>query len=96
MAQVLCEVSAGLQDSERTAAVRDIHGRRQFLCVVKNYLTVEGNRSYLPIGIVCVSRDDKVLIELPQEADSGANRLWVHRSDLLHHSRLVEAANGDR
>jgi hypothetical protein len=83
MAQVVCEVSAGLRDSERTVAVRDIHGRRQFLRVEQDFLTHRDDQFYLPVGEVYYTADDKVLIELPHEADSGANRLWVHRSDLL-------------
>ena len=83
MPQVICDVSAGLRDSERTVAVRDIHGRRQFLRVEYDFLTRKGDKFYLPVGEVYYTADQKVLIELPHEADSGANRLWVHRSDLL-------------
>ena len=82
MAQVVCEVSAGLRDSEKTVAVRDIQGRRQFLRVEQDFLTHEGEQSYLPVGVVQATADGKVLIELPHEADSGANRLWIKRSDL--------------
>jgi hypothetical protein len=78
MAAVLCEVSRGLRDSEATVGVPDVQGHRQFLRVEKRFLLYLGERAYLPIGIVY--RDEthnRVLIELPHEADSGASRLWV-------------------
>jgi hypothetical protein len=38
---------------------------------------------YLPVGIVEIDRKRRrVLIELPAEADSGANRMWVEFNDL--------------
>ena len=78
MALVVCEVSAGLRESERTVGVADINGNRQYLRVPAAFLTQQEEKCYLPVGIV--HQDPKtsaVLIELPQEADSGANRLWV-------------------
>jgi hypothetical protein len=83
MPHIICEVSAGLRDSERTVAVRDINGRRQFLRVEQGFVTHRNGKTYLPVGIVSETLDGKVLIELSHEADSGANRLWVQRSDLL-------------
>jgi hypothetical protein len=88
MAHVLCEVSRGLRESERTVAVRDVHGRRQFLRVEADFLTVENGRSYLPVGIVYEDQAKQViLIELPHEADSGAHRLWVRSAEMLEQSR---------
>jgi predicted RNase H-like HicB family nuclease len=82
MSQVVCEVSAGLRDSERTAAVRDVFGRRQFLRVEHTFLTFEDNRWYLPVGIVGIDPFKQLaLIELPHEADSGKHRLWVRMGD---------------
>jgi len=89
MPQVICEVSRGLRDSERTVAVRDTQGRRQFLRVEHDFLTLEKGKHYLPVGIVHISQDKQVLIELPHEADSGASRLWVKYSDVLE---LIEAS----
>ena len=86
MAELICEVSPGLRPSERSVAVRDIRGRRQFLRVEYDFLTRKGDKYYLPVGEVYYTAKDEVLIELPHEADSGANRLWVHRSDLLNSS----------
>jgi hypothetical protein len=90
MAQVLCEVAPGLRDSEKTVAVKDVHGRRQFLRVEEGYLAEQGGRTYLPIGIVGVDEAKRLaLIELPHEADSGKNRLWVRLSDLRELAETV-------
>ena len=83
MASVACEVSKGLRDSERTAAVKDVFERKHYLRVELGYLSHEDGLNYLPIGVVGI--DDKkglILIELPHESDSGISRLWVRQSDL--------------
>ena len=84
MAQVLCEVSEGLRPTEVTVTIKDVHGRPQFLRIDRDFIVSEAGQSYLPVGVV---HDDRtrgvVLIELPYEADSGANRLWVRLTDLL-------------
>jgi hypothetical protein len=90
MAQVICEVSPGLRESERTVAVRDIRGPRHFLRVEAGYLTSVGTDWYLPIGVVGVDEAKQLaLIELPHEADSGANRLWVRLSELRGFTRAA-------
>jgi hypothetical protein len=84
MAHVVCEVSQGLREAERTVAVKDVHGRSQFLRVPFDFLTQANGRQYLPVGVVHIDpRSKAVLVELPHEADSGANRLWVRAADLL-------------
>jgi hypothetical protein len=83
-ALVVCEVSPGLRDSERTAGVKDVNGNRQFLRVPERFLTQRDGKFFLPVGTVLQDPKTKaVLIELPHEADSGANRLWVWPGDLL-------------
>jgi hypothetical protein len=78
MVQVLCEVTEGMRDTERTVAIQDIHGRKHFLRVEQDFIGYEGEDAYLPIGVVGIDdRKQLVLIELPHESDSGANRLWV-------------------
>ncbi|HTU17767.1 MAG TPA: hypothetical protein VMG10_06850 [Gemmataceae bacterium] len=84
MAYVLCEVHPGLGKRDVSVAVHDVHKVRTFLHVDRDFLTRERDRVYLPVGVV--SRDHgrgMALIELPQEADSGAHRLWVPLSSLL-------------
>jgi hypothetical protein len=85
VAHVVCDqVSPGLRDSEVIAAIKDLYGRRHFLRVERDFLAREKGRQYLPVGLVHVDRrSGAVLIELPQEAETGANRLWVRPEDLL-------------
>jgi hypothetical protein len=83
MAEVICEVTHGLRESERTVAVKDVYGRRQFLRVEEGFITTEDDKAYLPVGVVGIDKSKNVaLIELPHESDGGANRLWVHLNEL--------------
>jgi hypothetical protein len=79
MARVRCEgVSEGLRASEALASLRDYRNRRHFIRVERDFLSRQGSTYYLPIGVVHVDPKTKVvLIELPHEAETGANRLWV-------------------
>jgi hypothetical protein len=73
-----------MRDSERTVAVRDVQGRREFLRVPDGFLTAVGEKYYLPVGVVYEDRDKQlVLVELPQEGECGSSRLWVRVGDLI-------------
>jgi hypothetical protein len=86
MAEVLCEsVSPGMRSDERTVSVRNVVTNGQsYLRVPADYLTHLEERYYLPLGVI---QDEPqhglVLVELTQEPDAGATRLWVRTSDLL-------------
>jgi len=82
MVSVRGEVSPGLRESERTIGVKDFQGHYQYLRVDEDFLVQSGGAFFLPVGVVGES-DGYVLVELPHEADSGANRLWVSRDRLL-------------
>jgi hypothetical protein len=85
MIQVLCEkVSRGMREVDAIATIRDYHGRRHFLHVEKDFLTSHDSQWALPVAFVY--RDPQtgaVLIEVPQEAETGVNRIWVPLSSLL-------------
>ena len=83
MPYVLCEVSEGLRSGERTVAVRSVQGGREFLRVEAGALHHRNGNAYLPVGVVRREPKGYTLIELPQESDSGANRLWVANETLL-------------
>ena len=87
MARVICEVSSGLRESERTVTVKDVFNRRHHLRVEEGFIEVEGGRHYLPIGLVGLD-DVKglALIELPH---AGISRLWVRQSDLREIAETV-------
>ncbi len=76
--EVRCEVSEGLTDRDFTVSVKDIEGRDQYIHVTQSMVDGRGGTTYLPVGIINVDRRNRrVLIELPTEADSGANRMWI-------------------
>ena len=81
MPYVLCNIAEGLRPSEITVEVRDNEGRSEFLRVDRDYVKALDGEKFLPVGII-FREADNVLIELPHEADSGANRLWVPRSSV--------------
>ncbi len=98
MALVACDqVTKGLRSSERTVSLLDAQGRKEFLRVEEGFLTQENGKSWLPVGVVY---EDKargiVLVELPQEAESGTNRLWVRFSDILVSNGTVALPCKDR
>lgn len=84
MAQIRLEnVSDGLRASEAVAVFRDYQGRRHFLRVERDFLSQINDQSFLPVGVVGVDpRTRLVLVELPHEAETGANRLWVKEDQL--------------
>ncbi len=86
---VLCEVKPGLRATERTVAVTNIHGRKEFLRIEDSYLRQHGGRTYLPVGFIYEHPPtNSVLIELPLEADSGARRLFVPKENILYRERV--------
>jgi hypothetical protein len=81
MPYVLCHIDEGLRPSEVTVEVPHHDGGSAFLRVDREFVKNLDGNTYLPIGII-YRENDLVLIELPHEADSGANRLWVPRSSI--------------
>jgi hypothetical protein len=76
--EVECSIAPGFREDEWAVSVPDETGRRQNLRVNKNLVAASGGKQYLAVGIVQLDYSRKrALIELPQESDSGANRLWV-------------------
>jgi hypothetical protein len=84
MNKIRCDsVVEGLRASEALAIFRDYQGRKHYLRVERDFLSVEGGSAFLPVGVVHVDlRTKLVLIELPHEAETGANRLWVKQEQL--------------
>jgi hypothetical protein len=77
--EVRCEVTpGGILPGGVTARIKDVDGRCQYVQVTRGMINHQVGEDYLPIGIVDIDRQArKVLIELPVEADSGVNRMWV-------------------
>jgi hypothetical protein len=79
MAKIRCKrLSEGLRSSEVVASFVDIHNRTHFIRVERDFLEQRSGVSFLPVGVVHVDPKTKaVLVELPHEAETGANRLWI-------------------
>lgn len=76
--EVECEVTPSDLYDTVVVGVLDETENRHFLRVARGVIHRSNDQTYLPIGIVEVERrGGRVLIQLPYEADSGANRLWV-------------------
>jgi hypothetical protein len=84
MNKIRCEsIAEGLRESEALAIFHDFQGRKHYIRVERDFLTQDRGTSFLPVGIVHVDpRSKLVLIELPHEAETGANRIWVKQDQL--------------
>jgi len=88
--EVRCVVSDGFRADEVTVEIVDVDGRNQFIHIDKSMVNGEGGEKFLPIGLVKIDRRKRrVLIELPVEADSGANRMWIKFDDLRQDTGIV-------
>jgi hypothetical protein len=83
MAYVPCTVENGLRASEVSVGVQDADGNKVYLRVERAFIRKMHAQSVLPVGVVHSDPERQtVLIELPHEADSGANRLWVSKKNV--------------
>jgi hypothetical protein len=92
MTIVICErVQLDKQDPREAAvAVSTAQGGMEYVQVPSHFLHEEDGKEYLPVSIVSVDRGSKrVLVQLPAEADSGANRVWVSRSNILDPDKVL-------
>lgn len=79
MAKIRCDqVTDGLRASEVVASFSDYRGRRHFIRVERDFLSSDQGAQFLPVDVVQHDEEhNAVLIELPHEAETGANRLWI-------------------
>jgi hypothetical protein len=78
MALVTCEVAEGPRPGFKTIGVRTVEGHTEYLAIEERFLDRQNGEYLLPVRVV--GRDAKqglTLVQLPLEADSGANRVWV-------------------
>ena len=76
--EVECSASSSSLHETEVVGVPDVTGNHQFLRVGKGFLTRESGRTYLPIQVIEIDPPgQRVLVQLPYEADSGASRIWV-------------------
>lgn len=78
MALVRCEVTEGPRGGFKTVGVPSIEGHTEYLTIEERFLVRRDNAYLLPVRLIGRDRRfDTVLVQLPVEADSGANRVWV-------------------
>lgn len=82
MARIRCDrLEEGLRSSEVVAVFRDYRGREHYLRVEGDFLSREGDSYLLPVGVIQADvSHHAVLVELPHEAETGANRIWVNQN----------------
>ncbi len=87
---VVCDtVEEGLRPSEVTVGVKSSKGRAEFLRVSSTNLLDSDGRKYLAVGLIHVDPSTQQhLIQFPQEADSGANRIWVPATSILKDAKV--------
>jgi len=76
--EVECEVTPSSLFDTEVVGVPDETGNHHYLRVARGVVNRQDDKTYLPVGIVEVDAPRRrALVQLPYEADSGANRLWV-------------------
>jgi hypothetical protein len=78
MALVSCEVTEGPRQGFKTIGVVSIEGHTEYMAIGERFLVRSNDTWLLPVQIIGRDRRyDTALVQLPVEADSGANRVWV-------------------
>ena len=78
--EVECSSTLSTFHHSEIVGVLDETGNCHYLRIAQGYVNHLNGKSYLPVYIVEVDshpRNPRVLAQLPDEADSGANRIWV-------------------
>jgi hypothetical protein len=84
MTLVKCEVSEGVRSDFKTVGVLSVIGHREYISIEERFLVKYDGGYVLPVEIIGQdTRYDNLLLQLPFEADSGANRVWVRSADVI-------------
>jgi hypothetical protein len=84
MALLQCEVLDGPREGFKTVGVTTIEGSTEYLIIEERFLVHQDDAYLLPVRQVHSDPVHKtVLVQLPVEADSGANRVWVRKDELI-------------
>lgn len=81
MELIKCDVTDGPRPGTKSIAVASVEGHSEFLSIEERFLVARRGELLLPVRLI--GRDKNygtVLVQLPVEADSGANRVWVMES----------------
>ncbi|HEV3262224.1 MAG TPA: hypothetical protein VG013_35555 [Gemmataceae bacterium] len=83
MTLVRCEIFEGPRSGFKVVKVRSIEGHSEYLTIEDRFLVKQQDDYFLPVGVIGKDRQQgAVLVQLPVEADSGANRVWVSKDQL--------------
>lgn len=84
MALIRCEASEGPRSGCKAVGVPSVEGHTEYLVVEDRFLIERDGERYLAVGVVGKDyRQGLTLVQLPFEADSGANRVWVRADDVV-------------
>jgi hypothetical protein len=84
MALVRCEISEGPRLNYKTVGVASVEGHVEYLTIEERFLVSQGDDHLLPVRLIGRDRQHKTaLVQLPVEADSGANRVWVRAEAVM-------------
>ncbi len=73
---------AALGENRVVAEIRDRAGRLEQVIVKNAFLTRRSGRTFLPVWFISQDHDSGLVqVELPEEAASGVNRIWVNGTD---------------
>ena len=87
-----CEVLDGPRDGFKAIGIQSIEGFKEYLTIEDRFLYKHGDEFMLPVRIVGKDKThNTALIQLPVEADSGANRVWVWDTFLIKATSEVPA-----
>jgi hypothetical protein len=79
MALIPCEVTEGPRAGYKAVGVPSIEGHTEYLAIEDRFLVRRDKAYFLPVQLIGRDRRyDTALVQLPVEADSGANRVWVN------------------
>lgn len=92
MELVRCEVTEGPRDGFKSVGLQSAEGHFEYLVVEDRFLAFRDDHYYLPVVVVGRdARHETVLVQLPFEADSGANRVWVRQEQVVTEAVEVPA-----
>ncbi len=86
------EITEGARPGFKTIGVDSIEGHTEYLSIEEGFLVPKDGGLLLAVRLVARDpRHQTVLIQLPVEADSGANRVWVFESALIDNTNEAVA-----
>ncbi len=87
-----CRISDGPRSGFKTVSVESIEGHTEHFAIEERFLAYSEGELSLPVQVVGRDRQyDTALVQLPVEADSGANRVWVRSDQIITHNKKEAA-----